>query len=130
MVSAMKDLKQREIFSMNLHYYLDFTGKTVDGLSSYLNVSLEEIQEWLDRMDMPNKRKLKKIADFLGVNVARLLEDKNRQNRAILERAYKKAPNFFMMLDQASPETASEIENVFQEEWDKIKNQDIKDYYV
>lgn len=129
-MSAMKDLKQREIFSMNLYYYLDFTGKTVDGLSSYLNVSLEEIQEWLDRMDMPNKRKLKKIADFLGVNVARLLEDKNRQNRAILERAYKKAPNFFMMLDQASPETASKIENVFQEEWDKIKNQDIKDYYV
>lgn len=125
----MKDLKQREIFAANLRYYLGFTGKTINDLSATLNVSTDQVQEWLDRMNMPNKRKIKKIADFLGINVAHLTEDKDRNEQAILERAYRKAPKLLLKLDQASPETAKEIEHILLDELAKIKDQDIHEYY-
>lgn len=126
-VNRMKDLKQREIFATNLRYYLDFTGKTINDLSATLNVPTEKVQEWLDRMDMPGNRKIKKIADFLEINVAHLLEDKDRHDQAILERAYQKAPKLFLMLDQASPETADKIEALLSGELAKTKDQEVKD---
>lgn len=126
-MSEMKDLKQREIFSMNLYYYLNFTGKTVKDLSNNLNVSPEKVQEWLDRMEIPSSHKIKRIASFFGINASHLLEDKDRHDQAVINRAYEKAPKLFLMLDQASPETADKIEALLSEELAKTKDQEVKD---
>ncbi len=66
----------REIFAKNLRHYLDLNNKSQTDLSNYLGVSTAIVSNWYSGKKMPRVDKIKAIAEWLGLEMSDLSEDK------------------------------------------------------
>lgn len=81
----MTDQEQRELFARNLQYYLNINNKRQVDLSEELGVSSATTSDWLNAKKLPRMGKIGRIAEWLGVKVSDLLEDKDSFRQEMLD---------------------------------------------
>lgn len=84
----------REIFARNFDIYLNRAGKTQADIADELGVSSATVSDWANGKKYPRVDKMQRIADYLGVLISDLREDKPVKDIAVsrIERARKKMP--------------------------------------
>lgn len=110
----MTDQEQRELFSKNLQHYLDSRSKTRVDLADELGVSSATTSDWLNSKKMPRMGKISHIAQWLGINVSDLLENKGAYEDVdqFRQRMRDQYGVLFDMYDGASPEDRKKIEDM------------------
>lgn len=72
----MSDEVYRKIFSRNLSYYMEKSGKTQADLINDLNINKSAISTWVNATRLPRMDKVQLLADYFGINKSDLLEEK------------------------------------------------------
>lgn len=68
-------MNYHETFSANLRYYLEEAGKTQADLARYMNTATSTTSDWCNARKIPRMDKIRIIANWLGVDMADLLEE-------------------------------------------------------
>lgn len=76
----MSEDEYKIIFSNNLRYYLELSGKTQADLCEYMNVSSAAVSDWCNGKKMPRMDKIQAICNWLRIEKSDLLEDKAHKN--------------------------------------------------
>lgn len=87
-----KDFKK--IFSKQLNYYMNVTGKTQSDIINELGFNKSAVSTWCNGTRLPRMDKVDALAKYFGVNRSDLIEDKNHIT----------TPTYY--LDEDSRETA------------------------
>ncbi|MGI6579905.1 MAG: helix-turn-helix domain-containing protein [Saccharofermentanales bacterium] len=71
----------RQLFKMNLNYFLKLNDLSQADLAEKLGVSTATASDWSNGKKLPRMDKIEEIADLLGIKISDLLENKtNKQN--------------------------------------------------
>ena len=74
----MSNLGNKEIFSRNLKYYLEKTGKTQKEIADIVDVSKSTFNEWIKGKKYPRIDKIEMLANYFGILKSDLIEDKEK----------------------------------------------------
>jgi transcriptional regulator with XRE-family HTH domain len=81
MVTLMTKSNLRQLFKMNLNYFLKLNDLSQADLAEKLGVSTATASDWSNGKKLPRMDKIEEIADLLGIKISDLLENKtNKQN--------------------------------------------------
>lgn len=69
----------REVFAINLRYYLERSGKTQKELAEIIGVSSPTMHDWINGKKYPRIDKVEKLADYFGILKSDLIEDKQKK---------------------------------------------------
>lgn len=72
----MEKKASRLVVAENLGFYMTVCDKSRRDISNDLNISYNTITDWVNGKKMPRMDKLRLLADYFGVSVMNLLEDK------------------------------------------------------
>jgi transcriptional regulator with XRE-family HTH domain len=72
----MDGLENKEIFSQNLHYFIERRGVDRTALCDALDIPYTTLAGWLSAATYPRITKLQKLADYFGIAKSDLTEDK------------------------------------------------------
>lgn len=75
----MSEETLRSIFAKNLNYYMEKRDKNQTDLYRFLNVSSATASDWCNGHKMPRADKIQSIANWLGIGIGNLMEDRNQQ---------------------------------------------------
>ena len=75
----MSEETLRAIFAKNLRHYLDINGRNQTDLCRFMNVSSATSSDWCNARKMPRADKIQSIANWLGISIGDLMEDKSEQ---------------------------------------------------
>lgn len=67
--------RQRNIFSKNLNFYMERSGKTTADLATDLSFPFSTVSDWVHGKKYPRMDKVQKIADYFGVLKSHLTEE-------------------------------------------------------
>lgn len=68
--------KERNIFSANLRYYMEQSKKNQVDLANDLGVTSSTVSDWVNAKKYPRVDKMQMIADYLGILISDLREEK------------------------------------------------------
>lgn len=74
----MSNLGNKEIFSQNLKFYLDKSGKTQTEIADIVDVSKSTVNEWIKGKKYPRIDKIEMLANYFGILKSDLIEDKEK----------------------------------------------------
>ena len=72
--------KERDIFASNFKRILNMRGKTQSEVADYLNVRTSTVSDWAKARKYPRVDKMQMIADYLGVVISDLREQRLPEN--------------------------------------------------
>lgn len=72
----MTVLGNKEIFAKNLKWYVDRSGKDRRELADILGFKYSTMSEWLNAKKYPRIDKIQIMADYFGITMADLIEEK------------------------------------------------------
>lgn len=72
----MSNLGNKEIFSRNLKYYLELTGKTQKEIAQYLQVNPSSVNDWIKAKKYPRIDKIELLSIYFGILKSDLIEEK------------------------------------------------------
>lgn len=77
-----------DIFTKNLKMYMEQFGKNQKEMAAIVGVSAPTFHDWLKGKKMPRMKNVQKLADYFGVKLSDLIEDKTppeiKQNSDIM----------------------------------------------
>lgn len=73
----MTDEQQKKIFSKNLRYYVQLSGKQQKEIAEALGVNQKTFNGWCTGLSMPKTGKIQKMADYFKIGKSDLLDDKS-----------------------------------------------------
>ncbi len=79
----MSNLGNREIFSKNLRFYTEKSGKTQKELSEIVGVATSTFNDWINAKKYPRMNMVEKLANYFGILKSDLIEDKTAEHRAL-----------------------------------------------
>lgn len=82
-MSYLEDSEQRRIFSENLCKYIGRSGKTQKDIAIDLDVNPPTFSMWVKGKAMPSVSVIRKIADYFGVGITDLVDDKAGKKGAV-----------------------------------------------
>lgn len=82
-MSYLEDSEQRRIFSENLRKYIGRSGKTQKDIAIDLDVNPPTFSMWVKGKAMPSVSVIRKIADYFGVGITDLVDDKADKKGAV-----------------------------------------------
>lgn len=68
----------REIFSKNLRYYMEQSGKTQADICRLFKISSATVSNWCNGKIMPRADKIYTLSDWLGVEPSQLITERSR----------------------------------------------------
>lgn len=77
-------MDNKNVFSRNLNYYLNATGKSRREVSDALGVSYYTFSDWCLGRKYPRMDKVEKLADYFGILKSDLIEDKKEKPTAVI----------------------------------------------
>lgn len=77
---TQKSVKNKEIFSKNLTYYMNKKGIDRNTLCSDLDLKYTTVRDWLKGITYPRIGKIELLADYFNVNKSDLIEDKSEKS--------------------------------------------------
>lgn len=95
-MAYLEDEEQRRIFSDNLQKYVNRSGKTQKDIAIDLDVNPPTFSMWIKGKSMPSVSVIRRIADYFGIGITDLVDD-------------KKESNSMYYFDAETAETAQEI---------------------
>lgn len=118
----MSDLGNKEIFSKNLKYYIEKSGKDRRELADIWGFPYSTVTEWINAKKYPRIDRIEIMANYFGILKSDLIED-NTKNR---EERYKMQKKNDIMTDivlkmRENPEFLSLIETLYSLDDEKIK---------
>lgn len=72
----MSAIGNREIFSKNLRYYIEKSGKTQKQLAAIVDVAQSTFNDWARGKKYPRIDKIEILANYFGIQKSDLIEDK------------------------------------------------------
>lgn len=82
-MSYLEDSEQRRIFSENLRKYIGRSGKTQKDIAIDLDVNPPTFSMWVKGKAMPSVSVIRKIADYFGIGITDLVDDKAEKKGAV-----------------------------------------------
>ena len=82
-MSYLEDSEQRRIFSENLRKYIGRSGKTQKDIAIDREVNPPTFSMWVKGKAMPSVSVIRKIADYFGVGITDLVDDKAGKKGAV-----------------------------------------------
>lgn len=76
----MPENDYKKIFSKNLRYYMNKSGKKQSDLINDLSLSSSTISNWCTGEKLPRMDKVQLLADYFHINKSDLLEEKTNQD--------------------------------------------------
>lgn len=73
----MGDEKQKAIFTKNLNYYINDSGKTQKEIAEKIGVSPQTFNTWCQGIAIPRMGKVQMLADYFGILKSDLIEEKS-----------------------------------------------------
>lgn len=70
-----------EIFTQNLQRYMDKFGKNQKEMAEIVGVSPPTFHDWLKGKKMPRMKNVQKLADYFGIALSDLIEDKTTDEK-------------------------------------------------
>ena len=77
----MSNLGNREIFSKNLRFYTEKSGKTQKELSEIVGVATSTFNDWINAKKYPRMNMVEKLANYFGILKSDLIEAKTAEHR-------------------------------------------------
>ena len=77
----MADIKNKQIFALNLKNQLNIHGKVPTDLIDDLDIKKATVYSWLNGQTFPRIDKIELLAGYFGINKADLVEDKTETNK-------------------------------------------------
>ena len=77
---TQKSVKNKEIFSKNLAYYMNKKGIDRNTLCSDLDLKYTTVRDWLKGITYPRIGKIELLANYFNVNKSDLIEDKSEKS--------------------------------------------------
>lgn len=71
-----------KLFTKNLKYFLEKSGKTQSELSRDLGLSKTTVSSWFNGKRIPRMDKVDMLCDYFGINRSDLMEDKNHEEQS------------------------------------------------
>lgn len=96
----MTEDEQRRIFSRNLNYYINQTGKQQKEIAQTLGFSHKTFNSWCVGRILPRTGKVQIIADYFGIDKSDLLDDKIPQKTNTVKAEIKKKIDLLDTSDQ------------------------------
>ena len=84
----MSDLGNKIIFSKNLKYYLDKSGKDRKEICNALGFKYSTFCEWVSAKKYPRIDKIELLANYFGILKSDLIEDKGKKTDAETQLSY------------------------------------------
>ena len=78
----MSDLGNKEIFSENLKYYIEKSGKDRKELAEIWGFPYSTVTEWINAKKYPRIDRIEIMANYFHILKSDLIEDKKKQNGA------------------------------------------------
>lgn len=75
----MSDEKQKKIFSRNLAYYLEKSGKKQKEVAQAIGVIPQTFNTWYTGQSIPRIGSIQSLADYFGIGKSDLIEEKSDQ---------------------------------------------------
>ena len=75
----MSDEKQKKIFSKNLAYYLEKSGKSQKEVAQAIGVIPQTFNTWCTGQSIPRMGSVQALADYFGIGKSDLIEEKSDQ---------------------------------------------------
>jgi repressor LexA len=75
-------MDNRDVFSRNLKYQMDLHNKSRQDVSEALGISYFTITSWVNGSKYPRMDKVEKLADYFGILMSDLIEDKKEEPTA------------------------------------------------
>lgn len=73
-------------FANNLKYYMELAGKKQKEMAAIAGVSAPTFSDWLNAKKMPRMDKVQRLANYFGIKISDLLEEKgNPVEQAVFE---------------------------------------------
>ena len=89
-INNNKDKYSNEVFSKNLCYYLKKSGMTQTKLAKQIGVAQGTVSDWKICRSYPRIDKIKAMAAVFGIEKADLIEEKDGNNKYLLDRELSK----------------------------------------
>lgn len=70
-----------DIFTQNLQRYMDKFGKNQKEMAEIVGVSSPTFHDWLKGKKMPRMKNVQKLADYFGISLSDLIEDKTTDEK-------------------------------------------------
>lgn len=70
-----------DIFTQNLQRYMDKFGKNQKEMAEIVGVSPPTFHDWLKGKKMPRMKNVQKLADYFGITLSDLIEDKTTDEK-------------------------------------------------
>lgn len=77
----MTNIGNREVFSRNLAYYVERSGKTQKEISEIVGVSKSTFNDWMKAKKYPRIDKIEILADFFKILKSDLIEERTEEHR-------------------------------------------------
>ena len=72
----MSSIGNKEVFSKNLRFYLEMSGKTQKDVATAIGVTPASLNEWLKGKKYPRIDKIEMLARYFGILKSDLIEEK------------------------------------------------------
>lgn len=116
----MANEEMKRVFSANLRRWLSNKNKTQADLYKYLKVSSATVSDWCNAKTMPRTDKIQAIANWLGIDLSDLLEEKkpndyylNNKTKKIAQEVYDN-PELQILFDASRNLKPEDVEFVVE----------------
>lgn len=77
----MSSIGNKEVFSKNLLYYIERSGKSQKELADMLNVATSTFNNWCTAKKYPRIDKIEMLANYFGIQKSDLIEEKMTEEK-------------------------------------------------
>jgi repressor LexA len=82
----MSGLGNKDIFSKNLRYYIDRSGKDRRELAKIWGFPYSTVTEWINGRKYPRIDRIEKMAQYFGILKSDLIEDKTAEHKEMQQK--------------------------------------------
>lgn len=82
----MSNIGNREVFSKNLAYYIERSGRTQKEIAEIVGVSTSTFNDWVKAKKYPRIDKIEILADYFHILKSDLIEERTEEHRQMQEK--------------------------------------------
>lgn len=82
----MSNIGNREVFSKNLAYYIEKSGRTQKEIAEIVGVSTSTFNDWVKAKKYPRIDKIELLADYFRILKSDLIEERTEEHRQMQEK--------------------------------------------
>ena len=116
----MSDLGNKEIFSKNLRYYIDGSGKDRREIAIETGIPYSTLTEWVNGRKYPRIDKIEILANYFHILKSDLIEDKKNQKERRLMQKNNDIKTDIVMRMRKDPQFLYLVESLYSRNDDEI----------